>query len=57
MMPCPTSRAIPCDFAVGCFHVLWPRGPVVRLPGVGHFIQDDAPEIATRLIEQFVQMT
>lgn len=51
------DRAVPCDFVVGCFRDLWPRGPVVRLPGVGHFIQEDAPEIAIRLIEQFVQMT
>ena len=33
------------------------EGPVTILPGVGHFIQEDAPEIATALISQFVQMT
>jgi haloalkane dehalogenase len=51
------DRAIPCDFAVGSFRDMWPGAPVTILPGVGHFIQEDAPEIVTRLIDQFVQMT
>lgn len=51
------DRAIPTDFAVGQFRSTWPKGPVVTLPGAGHFIQEDAPETACALIEQFVQMT
>ncbi len=51
------DRALPLDFSVGCFEDPWPDGPVVTLPGVGHFIQEGAPEPATALIEQFVQMT
>jgi haloalkane dehalogenase len=51
------DRAIPCDFAVGSFRDMWPGAPVTILPGVGHFIQEDAPEIVTALISQFVQMT
>jgi haloalkane dehalogenase len=51
------DRALPCEFAVGCFRDMWPAAPVTILPGVGHFIQEDAPEIATALISQFVQMT
>ncbi|MEO8539646.1 MAG: alpha/beta fold hydrolase [bacterium] len=51
------DRAIPTEFSVGAFRSTWPRGPVVTLPGVGHFIQEDAPETACALIEQFVQMT
>jgi haloalkane dehalogenase len=51
------DRAIPTDFAVGCFRDMWPDGPVVTLPGVGHFLQEDAPEAVTALIEQFIQMT
>jgi haloalkane dehalogenase len=51
------DRAIPPGLAVGSFRDMWPNAPVVRLPGVGHFIQEDAPEIVTRLIELFVQMT
>lgn len=51
------DRAIPTEFAVGQFRSTWPAGPVVTLPGVGHFIQEDAPETACALIQQFVQMT
>jgi pimeloyl-ACP methyl ester carboxylesterase len=51
------DRALPKDFAIGCFKDLWPDGPVVTLPGVGHFLQEDAPETVSALIEQFVQMT
>lgn len=51
------DRAIPTEFAVGAFRSTWPNGPVVTLPGVGHFIQEDAPEAATSLIEQFIQLS
>ncbi len=51
------DRAIPTEVAVGMFRSTWPKGPVVTLPGVGHFIQEDAPEAACALIEQFIQMT
>ena len=51
------DRAIPTDFAVGSFKSMYPEAPVVTLPGVGHFLQEDAPEAVTALIEQFIQMT
>jgi haloalkane dehalogenase len=51
------DRAIPTEFAVACFKNMWPNGPVVTLPGVGHFLQEDAPQTVTALIEQFIQMT
>lgn len=51
------DRAIPFEFAAALFRSTWPDGPVVTLPGVGHFIQEDAPEAACALIEQFIQMT
>ena len=51
------DRALPKDFTIGCFKDLWPTGPVVTLPGVGHFLQEDAPETVSALIQQFVQMT
>ncbi|MGK2948366.1 MAG: alpha/beta fold hydrolase [Acidimicrobiales bacterium] len=51
------DRAIPTDFAVGSFRSTWPDGPVVTLPGVGHFLQEDAPEAVVALIEQFIQLT
>ena len=51
------DRALPLDFSVGCFRDMWPDAPVVTLPGVGHFVQEDAPEAISALIQQFVQMT
>lgn len=51
------DRAVPMDFGIGCFRDLWPEGPVTTLPGVGHFLQEDAPEAVLALITQFVQMT
>lgn len=51
------DRAIPTDFAVGSFRSTWPDGPVVTLPGVGHFLQEDAPEAVIALIQQFIQLT
>jgi pimeloyl-ACP methyl ester carboxylesterase len=51
------DRAVPTDFAVGSFRSTWPDGPVVTLPGVGHFLQEDAPEAVIALIQQFFQMT
>lgn len=51
------DRAVPTEMAVGMFKGLWPNGPVTRLPGVGHFLQEDAPEAVTALIGQFIQMT
>lgn len=51
------DRALPKGFVIGCFKDLWPEGPVVTLPGVGHFLQEDAPEVISALIDQFVQMT
>lgn len=51
------DRAVPTDFAVGCFRSVWPDAPVTTLPGVGHFLQEDAPETVIALIEQFLQTT
>jgi haloalkane dehalogenase len=51
------DRAIPPAMGVAAFRSTWPNGPVVLLPGVGHFIQEDAPETACALIEQFIQLT
>ena len=51
------DRALPSEFTTGCFKDLWPQGPIVTLPGVGHFLQEDAPETVGALIELFVQTT
>jgi len=49
------DKAIPPATAIADFEALWPGRPVVRLPGAGHFCQEDAPETLVALIEQFVQ--
>lgn len=41
--------------AIANFRALWPDGPVVELPGVGHYCQEDAPETPVALIRAFVQ--
>ena len=51
------DRAIPPAHAIADFRALWPDGPAVELPGVGHFCQEDAPETLVALIRQFMQMT
>jgi len=49
------DRALPTEFAVASFRSLWPEAPVVTLPGVGHFLQEDAPEAVCAMISLFVQ--
>lgn len=49
------DQAIPPDRAIADFRGVWPDAPVVELPGVGHFCQEDAPEILVTNIKQFLQ--
>ena len=49
------DRAISVDYAVASFRGMFPNDPVVRLPGVGHFLQEEAPEAVASMIELFVQ--
>ncbi len=49
--------AIAPEQALADFKALYPHGPVVTLPGVGHFCQEDAPQTLVALIQQFIQMT
>ena len=37
------------------FRGLFPQAPIVKLPGVGHFCQEDVPEVLVALIQQFIQ--
>ena len=41
--------------AIAQFKSLWPDAPVVELDGVGHFCQEDAPEMLVANIRQFLQ--
>ncbi len=49
------DHAINPENAMGDFRALFPEAPVVTLPGVGHFCQEDAPETLVTLIDHFVQ--
>lgn len=49
------DRAIPTDYAIASFRGVFPDSPVVRLPGVGHFLQEDAPEAVASMVELFIQ--
>jgi haloalkane dehalogenase len=51
------DRAIHPEQAISDFQAIYPGAPVVRLPGVGHFCQEDAPDVLVSLIQQFMQMT
>jgi len=49
------DRAIPPPRAIADFRALWPEAPVVELPGVGHFCQEDAPDVLVTNLHQFIQ--
>ncbi len=49
------DHAIPPARAIADFRALWPDAPVVELPGVGHFCQEDAPDVLAAAIDAFIQ--
>ena len=49
------DHAINPEKAKEDFRALFPYAPLVTLPGVGHFCQEDAPETLVTLIDHFVQ--
>lgn len=49
--------AIPPELAIYDFKALFPNGPVIPLPGVGHFCQEDVPDTLVALIELFLQLS
>jgi pimeloyl-ACP methyl ester carboxylesterase len=51
------DHAIPPALAIADFEGLWPTRPVVRLPGAGHFCQEDVPDTLVALVSQFMQST
>ena len=50
------DRAMPPDWLEYRFRDVWPNSPFVKLPGVGHYLQEDAPEAVVALIDQFIQI-
>jgi len=51
------DKAIPPETAIADFSAIWPERPVVRLPGAGHFCQEDVPDTLVALIDGFIQST
>ena len=47
--------AIAPEYAQADFKNLFPHAPIVPLPGVGHFCQEDVPETLVALIQGFMQ--
>ena len=50
------DRAIPPALALADFAGLWPKAPVIRVPGAGHYIQEDAPEVVIPALQTFLAM-
>jgi pimeloyl-ACP methyl ester carboxylesterase len=50
------DRAIPPALALADFAGLWPKAPVIQVPGAGHYIQEDAPEVVIPALQTFLGM-
>ena len=50
------DRAIPPALAIADFQGLWPGGAVIEVPGAGHYIHEDAPDVAIAAIQTFLAM-
>ena len=48
------DRTAPAIIVEAMLREIWPDAPFIRLPGVGHFAQEDAPGTVVAMIEQFV---
>ena len=50
------DRAIPPALALADFAGIWPNAPVIQVPGAGHYIQEDAPEVVVPALQTFLGM-
>lgn len=50
------DRAIPPDRAIEGFRSLWPDEKIIELEGVGHFCQEDAPDLLVSYIHEFLKV-
>ena len=50
------DRAIPAALAIADFKGIWPDAPVIQVPGAGHYIQEDAPEVFIPALQTFLGM-
>ncbi len=49
------DKGIDPQWGMEDFRLLFPESPVVDLPGVGHFCQEDAPETLVAMIKHFIR--
>jgi haloalkane dehalogenase len=50
------DRAIPPALALADFAGIWPKAPIIQVPGAGHYIQEDAPEVVVPALLTFLGM-
>ncbi len=50
------DRAIPPALALADFKGLWPNGTAIEVADAGHYIQEDAPEVAIAAVQAFLAM-
>jgi cis-3-alkyl-4-acyloxetan-2-one decarboxylase len=50
------DRAILPALSLADFRGVWPDRPVIEVPGAGHYIQEDEPEVALAAIQAFLGM-
>jgi haloalkane dehalogenase len=50
------DRAISPALALADFAGLWPLAPIIEVPGAGHYIQEDAPEVVVPALLTFLGM-
>jgi len=48
------DRAIPPALALADFAGIWPKAPMIQVPGAGHYIQEDAPEVVVPALLTFL---
>ena len=51
------DRTLHAEYFLPLFSALFPSAPIERLPGVGHYCFEDAPEIISNLIVDFLRRT
>jgi haloalkane dehalogenase len=51
------DRTLQAEHFLPLFAAIFPDAPVHRLPGVGHYCFEDAPEAIARLISDFLRQT
>ena len=48
------DRTLHAEYFLPLFSALFPAAPIYRLPGVGHYCLEDAPDVIASLITQFI---